>query len=108
MPNSLSLTFELESARPEYELSYFPIVERGGQVYLAKAVKKTADMRGYHDAIISAKFPENLATPWRTIGLSNEERVGIESESDASILTWPLPHVAILAPVLPFDRCCRT
>lgn len=72
-----SITFELESARPKHELSYFPIVERGGQIFLARSFKKTADASGYHDAVISPRFPENLATPWRTTGLSDQKRVGI-------------------------------
>lgn len=72
-----SIKFRLASDRPEYELSYIPIVDDGGEIRIATAFHKTADAPGYHKADIDLHFPENLATPWRTGALKDYDRVGI-------------------------------
>ncbi|MHB8957758.1 MAG: hypothetical protein ACYC4U_32750 [Pirellulaceae bacterium] len=72
-----SVSFRLASERPEYELSYFPVADDGGLIRIPIAFKKTADAAGYHQAKIDLRYPENLATPWRTGGLSEYDRVGI-------------------------------
>lgn len=84
------IEFHLTDQRPEYELSYFPIVERDGKYYTATAIHKTADMSGYHKAEVNAAYPHNLGSAWETDSRSLKERVGIvimeRDEEDRPIL----------------------
>jgi hypothetical protein len=86
---SQAIYFQLSDGRPEYELSYFPIVERDGKVYTVKVLHKTADASGYHWADVTAKHPDALSAPWRSYGLSSDDRCGIvilESDAERGML----------------------
>jgi len=85
-----SLSFDLSTDQPERELSYFPVAERNGELELPAAYRKTVDSSGYHSTTFDAKYPENLATPWRAYSLHEFDRVGIVIlERDDSNQTIP-------------------
>jgi hypothetical protein len=75
--NPQSIVFTIDGDKPTRSYSFFPIVESNGKLVLGRATAKIADASGYQDWTISAKYPQNLATPWRTSRLDHHNRVGV-------------------------------
>lgn len=72
-----SLHFEISGNEPLNSYSFFPVVEVNEKLVLGNATAKIADASGYQNWEISATYPQNLATPWRTSRLARYKRIGI-------------------------------
>jgi hypothetical protein len=72
-----SIVFDISGKESNRSYSFFTIVEENGKLVLGSATAKIADASGYQDWEISARYPQNLASPWRTSRLNRHKRVGI-------------------------------